>query len=719
MYLLPLYFPLINFIIYFFFGKFFNKIDLVCSICINIMVNIFISLFIFYEVSILGSVCEVILYTWLKLDWLEINLILYYDNLTACMLVVINIISFCAHLYSLEYMETDVYYRQYMSYLSLFTFFMLILVTAENVLQLFVGWEGVGICSYLLINFWSTRLQANKSAILAIIANKVGDITLLFAIVILLVVFKSLSFPIIYYLSDINLCNSNIYTTVNYYYYLDNIYTFITNGDVALELSNDVVDGLYVNNIKDTYEYVNMNYSNYTHYFNDVYNIHIGLLLVLAAIGKSAQIGLHLWLPEAMEGPTPVSSLIHAATMVTAGIFLILRFSFLLEQTPVILCVIFTVGCFTALISTCIGVLQHDIKKVIAYSTCSQLAYMFASCGVFGYVNSFFHLYTHAFFKALLFLSAGYIIHIMNNEQDIRKINQSLNFVLFYNISFIVGSLAIMGIPFLSGFYSKENILNLILQLNNINFLSYYVNEYLYTVYCIFNMFELITILGTMYYSVKIMVNIIYKKKYNIYFIIPTHYSNQYTFVSLFILIIMSSLIGYLTFDFFLGIGQDNWQYTFPLMNYNLFINELDTNIFINNNWIILNNLEIHFNIEDFLLFLTFVYLFLFVYLYLNLFQLFWYNINIYNNELYNLFILKFYVYQLWLVDLLSINLFYNSFLIYYKKLEKGYFEYYFSYNAVNFLKKFNIAYLKTYSSTEYLLFILISTLFIINVSII
>jgi len=318
------------------------------------------------------------------------------------MLLVISSIAVLVQIYSFDYMWGDPEFDLFMSYLSLFAFSMILLVSAGNFGILFAGWEGVGLSSYLLINFWHTRLSANKAAIKAIIVNKVGDIFLMLAMAILFYSFNSLEYAVIF----------NV-----------------------LQASNALPDQVLIDALC--------------------------FCLFLGAIAKSAQLGLHMWLPDAMEGPSPVSALIHAATMVTAGVFLLARCSPLLEKSPLILnlCVFF--GALTAFFAASIGLFQHDIKRVIAYSTCSQLGYMFFVCGLSGYQYAMFHLFNHAFFKALLFLSAGAIIHFLGDEQDMRRMGGLVNFSPLLYQTFLIGSLSLMGFPFLTGFYSKDAILEL------------------------------------------------------------------------------------------------------------------------------------------------------------------------------------------------------------------------------------------------------------------
>ena len=374
----------------------------------NICLSFLLSIFLLHDVINNGVVYKLNTGSWILVDSLNIQWCFYFDSLTAIMLIVVTFISSLVHIYSTEYMEYDPHLTRFMSYLSLFTFFMLILITANNFLQMFVGWEGVGLSSYLLINFWFTRIQANKSAIKAMLVNRVGDFFILLAIFSLYFVFNSLDYDVVFNL-------------------------------VPLILTNKILIGCF-----------------------DFFSIDlICILLFLGAMGKSAQLGLHTWLPDAMEGPTPVSALIHAATMVTAGVFLLSRCSFLFEYSFTALNFIMFIGSTTAFFASTTGLFQNDIKKVIAYSTCSQLGYMIFACGLSSYEVGVFHLSNHAFFKALLFLGAGSVIHAVADEQDMRKMGGLKNILPFsYTIMFI-GSLALIGFPFLTGFYSKDTILEI------------------------------------------------------------------------------------------------------------------------------------------------------------------------------------------------------------------------------------------------------------------
>ena len=336
-----------------------------------------------------------------NVDW-SINI----DPLSSIMLVVVTIVSSLVHIYSIGYMKSDPNKPRFMSYLSLFTFAMLTLVVSDNFLQLFFGWEGVGLSSYLLIGFWYKKNSANNAAIKAFLVNRVGDFGLAIGI---FLIFK--------------FCG-----TLNY----SEVFSKIS------ELQNTQINfiGLNLNLITI-----------------------ICLTLFIGAMGKSAQFLLHTWLPDAMEGPTPVSALIHAATMVTAGVFLVVRCSPIFEFSQFTLNFIAIIGMLTALFAASVALVQNDIKKIIAYSTCSQLGYMFFATGIGAYHVAIFHLFTHAFFKALLFLGSGSVIHAFNDEQDIRKMGGVWKKLPFTWFLMLIGTLALTGFPFLSGFYSKDAII--------------------------------------------------------------------------------------------------------------------------------------------------------------------------------------------------------------------------------------------------------------------
>jgi proton-translocating NADH-quinone oxidoreductase chain L len=372
----------------------------------SVFSSFLLSSILFIDVLSNGVVYKLVMGLWVSSDSLKVDWSFCFDSLTAVMLMVVTFISTLVHLYSTEYMEHDPHLPRFMSYLSLFTFFMLILVTANNFLQMFVGWEGVGLSSYLLINFWFTRIQANKAAIKAMLVNRVGDFFLLLAMFAIYFLFNSLDYDVVFTLVPLMVSYKMIF--------------------MGFELP--VLDIICV-------------------------------CLFLGAMGKSAQLGLHTWLPDAMEGPTPVSALIHAATMVTAGVFLIARCSHMFEFSPTALSMVMFVGSCTAFFASTTGLFQNDMKKVIAYSTCSQLGYMIFACGLSCYDVGVFHLSNHAFFKALLFLAAGSVIHAVGDEQDMRKMGGLKNLLPFSYGVIMIGSLALMGFPFLAGFYSKDVIL--------------------------------------------------------------------------------------------------------------------------------------------------------------------------------------------------------------------------------------------------------------------
>lgn len=355
------------------------------------------------EITLPGTVS---LGSWIDVGGFHVNWSLRYDTLSAMMVAMVTFIATLIHIYSIGYMSHDATVPRFFSYLSLFSFAMLMLVTADNLVQLFFGWEGVGLASYLLIGYWYDRPSACKAAVKAFVVNRVGDLFFAVGIALVFTVFGSVEFPDIF---------AHVHDHVN------DSYSVLGGSWRAYEV--------------------------------------IGVLLFLGAAGKSAQLGLHVWLPDAMEGPTPVSALIHAATMVTAGVFLMARMSPVLEYAPGALAFITFIGATTCLFAATIGCVQNDIKRVIAYSTCSQLGYMFLAAGVGAYQASVFHLFTHAFFKALLFLGAGSVIHAMSDEQDIRRMGGIWRKIPWTYTVMWIGSLALAGIPFFSGYYSKDAIL--------------------------------------------------------------------------------------------------------------------------------------------------------------------------------------------------------------------------------------------------------------------
>ena len=457
-----------------------------------LILTFFLSLFAFYEVGLMGSPVYIRLAPWVSSEVLLINWGFLFDSLTVIMCIVVTFVSSLVHLYSIEYMSHDPHLPRFMSYLSLFTFFMLILVTADNYIQMFLGWEGIGLASYLLINFWFTRVQANKAAIKAMIVNRIGDFCLIISILTLYVNFKSVDYATIAALAPFFKTQ-----TVNFLNIDFNILSLIC------------------------------------------------VFLFLGAVGKSAQLGLHTWLPDAMEGPTPVSALIHAATLVTAGVFLIARSSFLYELAPNGLELVTTLGAATAFFASSVGLLQNDLKRVIAYSTCSQLGYMVFACGLSDYAVGIFHLANHAVFKALLFLGAGMVIHAVNDEQDMRKMGGLKKLVPFTYSVMTIASLALIGFPFLAGFYSKDMILELAYgKFTSFSHFSYYLGT--------FGAFL------TAFYSTRLACLTFLVKPNGVRPVIGfAHETFSYMFIALCILAVPSIFIGFCTKDMIVGVGSD------------------------------------------------------------------------------------------------------------------------------------------------------------------
>ena len=398
--------PLIASIISGFFGKFIGDRNSEILTSLLVTVSAFLSALVLYKVIFNQYQDNIIIATWINSGTLDVNWSMKIDSLSAIMLVVVTSVSSLVHIYSIGYMSHDPHKPRFMAYLSLFTFAMLMLVTSDNFIQLFFGWEGVGLCSYFLIGFWFKKETANAAAIKAFVVNRVGDFGF------------ALGIFLIFYL----------FGTVNYSEVFELIPTIVDKDLIFLGIEINAVDL-------------------------------ICLLLFIGAMGKSAQILLHTWLPDAMEGPTPVSALIHAATMVTAGVFLVVRCSPIYEYSELALNIITIVGMSTAFFAATVALVQTDIKKIIAYSTCSQLGYMFFATGVGAYNVAMFHLFTHAFFKALLFLGSGSVIHAFKDEQNINNMGGVWKKLPYTYGLMIIGTLALTGFPFLSGFYSKDAII--------------------------------------------------------------------------------------------------------------------------------------------------------------------------------------------------------------------------------------------------------------------
>ena len=400
-----LFLPLLGSVIGYFgrsLAKFFSEI--ITSLFVSI--SAILSLIIFWNGVEKNNYNNFVIFEWVSSGDFIANWSINIDPLSSVMLIVVTFVSALVHIYSIGYMSHDPHKPRFMSYLSLFTFSMLALVVSDNFLQLFFGWEGVGLCSYLLIGFWYKKESANNAAIKAFVVNRIGDFGLAIGIFLIFLYFGSINFNEVFQAAP---------------QYIDKKISILGNETNLITI--------------------------------------ICIFLFIGAMGKSAQFLLHTWLPDAMEGPTPVSALIHAATMVTAGVFLVVRCSPLFEYSQTALNVVTIVGMITALFAASIALVQNDIKKIVAYSTCSQLGYMFFAAGIGAYHVAIFHLFTHAFFKALLFLGSGSVIHAFKDEQDIRNMGGVRKKLPFTYILMLIGTLALTGFPFLSGFYSKDAII--------------------------------------------------------------------------------------------------------------------------------------------------------------------------------------------------------------------------------------------------------------------
>nr|UBU96616.1 NADH dehydrogenase subunit 5 [Malassezia furfur] len=441
-----------------------------------------LSIVAFYEVVLCHSPVTIKLGTWIQSEILSIDWSFTFDTLSISIISTVLLISSLVHLYSIDYMSSDPHNQRFFSYLSLFTFFMVLLLAGDNYFVLFLGWEFIAVCSYLLINFWFTIIEANKSAMQSFIVNRVGDMALTVSFFAMFFLFGNVDFTTVFSLAPIM-------------------------NESALTI--------------------------------------IGILLLMGGMGKSAQIGLNTWLPTAMAGPTPVSSLIHSATLVSAGVYVLLRSSPLLEYSPTALIAITWIGSITAFFAASTGLLQNDLKRVIAYSTCSQMGYLFLACGLSQYNTALFHLVNHAFFKALLFLSAGAVLHATFDQQDQRRLGGLLAFLPFTYTAILIGSLSLMAIPFMTGFYSKDLILEL----------AY--SQYLFKG-TIAYWFGSISAGLTAFYSFRLvaMTFLTYpnspKKIYE-----STHDAAIFAMIPMTTLAILAIFFGYVAKDLFVGMGTD------------------------------------------------------------------------------------------------------------------------------------------------------------------
>ena len=493
MYLAIIVLPLLGSVVSGFFGRKVGVSGSQLITCSSVILTTVLAIFAFIEVGLNNISVSIELFRWIDSESLNVIWGFNFDSLTVSMLIPVLIVSSLVHLYSIGYMSNDPHNQRFFSYLSLFTFMMIILVTANNFLLMFVGWEGVGVCSYLLVSFWFTRIAANQSSMSAFLTNRVGDCFLTIGMFAILWSFGNIDYSTVFSLAP-----------------------FISENIVTI----------------------------------------IGICLLIGAMAKSSQVGLHVWLPMAMEGPTPVSALIHAATMVTAGVYLLMRTSPLIEYSSTVLILCLWIGAITTVFSSLIGLFQQDIKKVIAYSTMSQLGMMVIAIGLSSYNIALFHLVNHAFYKGLLFLGAGAVIHAVADNQDFRKYGGLIAFLpLTYSVM-LIASLSLVAIPFMTGFYSKDFILE-----------SAYGQFYLSSIIVYF-----IATIGAMFttlYSVKVL--------YLTFFTNPNgpitnykqaHEGDIFMSIPLIILALFSIFFGYITKDIFIGLAsgffEDNSIYIHP-----------------------------------------------------------------------------------------------------------------------------------------------------------
>lgn len=490
---LILFLPLLgSFISAFFYKKIGDK---TCQILTSafIVIAAILSSIILLDTIKTGKTYEYPIFNWITSGTLKLRWSIYVDSLTAVMLVVVNSVSALVHIYSIGYMSHDPHKPRFMSYLSLFTFMMLSLITADNFLQLFFGWEGVGLASYLLIGFWFKKESANNASMKAFIVNRVGDLGLLIAMFLIFKTFGTLTFSEVF--------------------------------PQAAEQSKNTIK-----------------------IFGGEFNLitTICVFLFIGAMGKSAQIILHTWLPDAMEGPTPVSALIHAATMVTAGVFLVARCSPLFEYSQYALNLVAFVGATTAIFAATVAIVQTDIKRIIAYSTCSQLGYMFFAAGMGAYNIAIFHLFTHAFFKALLFLGAGSVIHAFHDEQNIEKMGGVWKKIPMTYALMVIGTLALTGFPLLAGFYSKDAIIE-----------SAYFSKSLFAGYAF--VIGLTTAFITSVYSWRLIFKTFHGKYNNAMSFDKVHESGLVMIIPLVVLAIGAIFSGYVFHEIFIGENTKFW----------------------------------------------------------------------------------------------------------------------------------------------------------------
>ena len=494
MYLSILVLPLLGSIVSGFFGR---KIGVTGSrilSCLSIFTTTILAIISFFEIGFTNNPVSLNIFKWLDSESFNIAWNFQFDSLTVSMLIPVLVISSLVHFYSIGYMSHDPHNQRFFSYLSLFTFMMIILVTGNNYLVMFVGWEGVGVCSYLLVSFWFTRIAANQSSLSAFLTNRVGDAFLTIGMFVILWSLGNLDYSIVFSLAP---------------YIHENIITII------------------------------------------------GICLLIGAMAKSSQVGLHIWLPMAMEGPTPVSALIHAATMVTAGVYLLIRSSPLIEYSSTVLLICLWLGAITTVFSSLIGLFQQDIKKIIAYSTMSQLGMMVIAIGLSSYNIAIFHLVNHAFYKGLLFLGAGAVIHAVTDNQDLRRYGGLISFLPLTYTVILIASLSLVAFPFMTGFYSKDFILESAFGQYHFSSISVYI----------------IAVIGAIFttlYSVKVLyLTFLANPNGPINYYKNAHEGDIFLSLPLVILAIFSIYFGYLTKDIFIGLGSsffvDNSIFIHPM----------------------------------------------------------------------------------------------------------------------------------------------------------
>jgi NADH-ubiquinone oxidoreductase chain 5 len=481
MYLSIIILPLLGSIVSGFFGRKVGVTGSQILTCLSVIVTTIMAIIAFFEVGFNNNPVSITLFKWLDSESFNIEWTFQFDSLTVSMLIPVLIISSLVHFYSIGYMSNDPHNQRFFSYLSLFTFMMIILVTGNNYLLMFVGWEGVGVCSYLLVSFWFTRIAANQSSMSAFLTNRVGDCFLTIGMFAILWALGTLDYSIVFSLSP---------------------------------------------------------------YINEKIIIIIGVCLLIGAMAKSSQVGLHIWLPMAMEGPTPVSALIHAATMVTAGVYLLIRSSPLIEYSTVVLLTCLWLGAITTVFSSLIGLFQQDIKKIIAYSTMSQLGMMVIAIGLSSYNIAIFHLINHAFYKGLLFLGAGAVIHAVSDNQDLRKYGGLIKFLPLTYTVILIASLSLVAFPFMTGFFSKDFILESAYGQYHFSSINVYV----------------IAVIGAIFttlYSVKVLyLTFLTNPNGPVNYYKNAHEGDIFLSLPLVVLAVFSIYFGYVTKDIFIGMGS-------------------------------------------------------------------------------------------------------------------------------------------------------------------